>query len=162
MVDVSTMAFTEFTPEKKSRFIASLRKEPNVSKACRRAGVSRTTAYLHHNPESELYDVEFSEAWEEALVDGLSLLDEEMWRRAVKGTKKPVFYEGRVCGHIQEYSDTLAIFLAKAHMPEKYRERQDNRTLNIDMASLSDEQLARIANGEDPFVVVATTSKGGN
>ena len=156
------MAFTDFTVEKKGKFLASLRKEPNVSKACRRAGVSRTIAYLHKNPEYALFDQEFAEAWEEALAVGMSVLEEEMWRRAVKGTQKPVYQSGLLVGYIQEYSDTLAIFLAKAHMPEKYRERQDNRTLNIDMASLSDAQLARIANGEDPFVVVATTSKGGN
>jgi hypothetical protein len=156
------MAFTEFTAKKKEKFLQSLRLEPNVTKACRRAHTSKTTAYLHRNSESTLYDQEFAEAWNEALEVGLSVLEEEMWRRAVKGTKKPVYQSGQLVGHIQEYSDTLAIFLAKAHMPEKYRERQDNRTLNLDMSSLSDEQLARIANGEDPFVVVATTSKSGN
>lgn len=40
------------------------------------------------------------------------------------------------------------------------RKRNDN--LNIDLRSLSDEQLERVANGEDPFYVVATTSSQGN
>lgn len=126
------MAFTEFTVKKKRKFLASLRKEPNVSKACRRATVSRVTAYLHRNPESVLYDQEFAEEWEEALADGMSVLEEEMWRRAVKGTQKPVYQGGALVGHIQEYSDTLAIFLAKAHMPEKYRDNLNlSGTLNV-------------------------------
>ena len=33
-------------------------------------------------------------------------------------------------------------------------------SLNIDMSKLTDEQIARIASGEDPLTVLATTSQG--
>ena len=46
-------------------------------------------------------------------------------RRASEGTLKPVFYQGKMCGEIREYSDTLLIFLLKARRPETYRERSD-------------------------------------
>jgi hypothetical protein len=54
---------------------------------------------------------------------------------------------------IRKYSDTLAIFLAKAHKPKKYRERyQVDHTgkvrHQVGAEDLTDEQLAQIARGE--------------
>lgn len=56
---------------------------------------------------------------------GVSALEDEAHRRAFDGVDEPVFYKGEDCGAVKKYSDTLAIFLLKAHAPEKYRERQD-------------------------------------
>ena len=56
---------------------------------------------------------------------GTSALEDEAHRRAFDGTEEPVFHQGQECGSVRKYSDTLAIFLLKAHAPEKYRERQD-------------------------------------
>jgi len=39
--------------------------------------------------------------------------------------------------------------------------RQATANLNVDLASLSDEQLERIAAGEDPVKVLASGSSGG-
>lgn len=39
-------------------------------------------------------------------------------------------------------------------------QKVDSRNLNLDMSQLTDEQLERIANGEDPIVVLATSSPG--
>ena len=50
-------------------------------------------------------------------------MEAEARRRGVEGTLKPVFYKGEECGQVREYSDTLLIFLLKAHDP-KYRDRQ--------------------------------------
>ncbi len=47
----------------------------------------------------------------------------EAVRRAVEGTEKPVYQQGRLVGHVQEYSDTLLIFLLKGRRPEKYGEK---------------------------------------
>lgn len=54
------------------------------------------------------------------------IMEEEAKRRAIQGTKKPVFHKGEIVGHINEYSDLLLIFLMKANMPEKYRERLEH------------------------------------
>jgi phage terminase small subunit len=43
----------------------------------------------------------------------------------------------------------------------KYRRLFQEYHLNIDLSTLSEEQLERIANGEDPVHVLATTGQGG-
>ena len=40
----------------------------------------------------------------------------------MEGVRKPVFYQGAICGSVREYSDTLLMFLMKGAMPEKYRD----------------------------------------
>jgi hypothetical protein len=52
-------------------------------------------------------DADFARRWEEALEAGVEKLEETAWNRAVEG------------------SDTLMIFLLKAHRPDKYLERRD-------------------------------------
>ncbi len=47
-------------------------------------------------------------------------------RRAFEGVEEPVFHQGKQCGTIRRYSDTLTIFLLKAHRPAKYRERREH------------------------------------
>lgn len=101
-------------------FLANLAETCNVSSACLAAGISRQTAYTHR----QQYDG-FKAQWDEALGIGVWTLEEEAIRRAVKGVDEPVFYQGRSVGAVRKYSDTLLIFLLKAHDPEKYRERID-------------------------------------
>ena len=95
-------------------------KYANVTNACKIAKISRLCAY-----DWRKADEDFAAAWEEALAIGFEALEDEMHRRATKGTLKPVFHQGEKCGSIRQYSNTLAIFLAKAHKPEKYRERSE-------------------------------------
>lgn len=110
------------TPEKdwKTIFLAHLAESGNVKASCRKAGVSRQTAYLHR-----AQDDEFAQAWEHALTVATSLLEDEAWRRAVRGVSEPVYFKGDKVGSVRRYSDTLLIFLLKAHNPQKYRERLD-------------------------------------
>lgn len=121
------MADDDLTPEKKKGFydwspifLEALMEVPNVSRAARRAGVTRPKAYYHRDRNEA-----FAQAWDEALEVGVDALEEEMWRRAVEGIPNPIYYKGQLIDEIKEYSDTLAIFLAKAHRPEKFRERYD-------------------------------------
>lgn len=101
-------------------FLEELTNIPNISRAARIAGVDRTLAYYHRNNNEA-----FARAWDAALEVGVDRLEEEMWRRAVEGTDKPVTYQGEITATYKEYSDTLAIFLAKAHRPEKFRDNID-------------------------------------
>ena len=50
------------------------------------------------------------------------VLEAEALRRALKGTEKPVYQNGKQVGAIREYSDLLLIFLLKARRPTVYRE----------------------------------------
>ena len=98
-------------------FLAALAEHCNVRAACRAAGVGREAAY-----DLRRADPAFAAAWETALEEGVELLEEEVRRRALHGVSEPVFYRGAECGTIQRYSDTLAIFLLKAHRPKVYRD----------------------------------------
>ena len=67
--------------------------------------------------------VDFAKDWKSALA-GRNMLEDEAIRRAKDGVReKPVYQGGKLVGHVQEYSDTLLIFLLKGARPEKYRDR---------------------------------------
>lgn len=53
---------------------------------------------------------------------GVVSLEAEARRRAMDGVDEPVYHKGEVVGHVRKYSDTLLIFLLKAHRPHKYRD----------------------------------------
>lgn len=101
----------------KEAFIAAYAKYGNVGAACDKACIHRSTVYrwLEH-------DETFSFRHEQAKQDYCDRLRQEIDRRAHDGVLKPVFQGGVKVGSIREYSDTLLIFHAKAHMPE-YRDK---------------------------------------
>jgi hypothetical protein len=120
---------TKRTPEREERLLQVLATGASVYKAALAAGIGRTTAY-----EWRENDPDFRARWDEAVENGIDLMEDEALRRAVNGTDKPVFYQGEVCGEVKEYSDTLMIFQLKARRPEKYRERTDTNvtgTINV-------------------------------
>ncbi|SFO43588.1 hypothetical protein [Nitrosospira briensis] len=78
---------------------------------------------------------EFAAAWDKAKQLGIDALEDEAHRRAFEGNVKPVFHQGMECGAVREYSDTLGIFLLKAHKPNKYRENAHLHVSgNLDLA----------------------------
>ncbi len=101
-------------------FLAAFRESCTVTQAAKTAGVGRRTHYdwLKADPS---YQAQFEDL-EDAVTE---TLEREAMRRGTEGTLKPVFYQGKACGKIREYSDTLLIFLLKARRPETYRERSD-------------------------------------
>lgn len=110
---------TQLTPKKdwQEIFLSRLRKSPNVAAAARAAGYSRQWMY-----ELRDQDEAFAKAWDEALAEAMDVAEGEIYRRAVRGVVRKVFYKDQEIDRVREYSDTLLIFLAKAHRPEKYRE----------------------------------------
>ena len=111
------MSTMKLTPERLAAFCAALAETGIVARACKAVDISRVTAYEWRNEIPE-----FAEAWDKALKVGISALEDEAHRRAFEGCEEPVFYKGGECGSVRKYSDTLAIFLLKAHNPDKYRE----------------------------------------
>lgn len=111
------MSRLRVTKKKQKEFLDKLRETCNVTQSALYCGVSRKVFYEHKaaNPE-------FAAAWEEAIEEGVEILEAEARRRAFNGVSEPVFYLGKKCGAVQRYSDTLLIFLLKGHKPEKYRE----------------------------------------
>lgn len=81
------------------RFVEELERTANVAGACRATRISRTIAY-----EWRAQDPAFAAAWQAALDNALDDLEGVAFQRAREG------------------SDQLAMFLLRAHRPEKYRE----------------------------------------
>ena len=145
---------TTSTPEKRgtrppddwqARFLVSLGEYGNVSAAARTAKVSRDFAYTQRASD----DI-FKAAWDAALQRGTSGLEDEARRRAYKGVRREeaVYYQGQPVGKkaITEYSDTLLIFLLKAHDP-KFRETTRNFNINLtpdEAAKLTDDELEQL------------------
>lgn len=69
-------------------------------------------------------DDEFAAACDNALEEGLDLLEHEVVRRGFKGVKKPVYWQGIKIDEITEYSDGLAKYYLSAHR-QKFRETRD-------------------------------------
>ncbi len=107
----------------KIRFLDYLSEGYSVVKAAERAGVVARTVYLWRKA-----DLGFASEWEQALDIATDLIEEEAMRRAVKGVAKPVYRGGEVVGHVQDYSDSMLMFLLKARKPEKYNDKKASKT----------------------------------
>ena len=101
-------------------FLDVLTLSPNVANAAKAAGVVRQTPYVVRKLQPE-----FGVCWNQALDESIERLEAEAHRRAFEGYDEPVFYKGDEVGAVRKYSDVLAIFLLKAHRPERYRDRYD-------------------------------------
>jgi hypothetical protein len=88
--------------EWKAIFLDAFRNSANVRAACESARISRKTAYAERKT-----DAEFAEAWDEAECDAVDLLETKAWKRS-------------------DASDTILMFLLRAHRPEKFSERTRN------------------------------------
>lgn len=102
----------------KAAFVEALRESPNVSAAAKAAGMNRQYVY-----EARGADPLFAVAWDDALAEAVDALEAEVFRRATKGTRRPVYYKGSECGAYREFSDALAMFLLKSHRAAVYRDR---------------------------------------
>ena len=101
-------------------FLEVLRNSANVRAACQKAGITRQAAY-----KSRAASDEFRAEWDVAIEDAIDVLEAVAQDRARKS------------------SDTLLIFLLKAHRPAKYRET--TRVINL---NLTPEQAAKMSDEE--------------
>lgn len=115
--------------EKQAHFLLLLSQTCNVTLSAHGTGISRITAYEWRNTNPE-----FAKAWEDALQQAVELLEAEAWNRARK------------------QSDTLMIFLLKAHKPDMYRETLHYKG-EVKVSLLEQELMAQ---GIDPKVFLDT------
>lgn len=104
------------------KFLFALAIGASVARACQVADIDRTTAYQWREA-----DPIFAELWQQAFDIGTDTLEDEAVRRGRDGTAKPVFHKGEICGYIQEYSDTLLIFMLKARRPLVYQQAKADK-----------------------------------
>lgn len=112
------------TAQRKRAFLADFERHGILSTAARAAGVSRRCVYLWQEK-----DEQFVLAFRQAEIEATERLEQELFRRAVEGVEKPVYQNGKLVGHLREFSDTLLIFSLKARAPQKYRE---NRLVTVE------------------------------
>ena len=107
-----------WTSARRAKFLKKLAETGNVSAAARAAKASRSRAY-----QLKAEDAGFAEEWSDALEMATDALDAEARRRAVDGVDTPRFHQGQIAGSVKKYSDSLLMFLLRAHRPDLYRER---------------------------------------
>lgn len=117
----------------RDRFLEVLSECGIVREACIAAGVSRKTAYHYRNS-----DASFAQEWKLALQDAADLALVEYRRRAL------------------QQSDRAMEFFIKSRDPETYGESAQIELVlkYLDMSKLTNEQIDRLAAGEDPFEVL--------
>ncbi len=108
------------TSNTKAAIIRNFANVGRVDEACRLAGVNRETHYRWIKTDPK-YRADFELAKEQAM----DTLEDEVFLRARDGVWTPVFHQGVAVAHVREHSDTLAMFLLKAHRPAKFRDRYD-------------------------------------
>ena len=103
------------TAAKKKTFLEAFSHTGTIAHAAREAGFNprQHWRWLERDPE-------YKERFQEAEAIFIDVLQRELFRRAVEGVPRPVFYKGAKVGEVTEYSDACLIFALKAHDP-KYR-----------------------------------------
>jgi hypothetical protein len=124
-IGASLTARQASSDKRKQIFIRTLATTGIVGRAATAAGW--TTSYAHGLKKS---DPEFMEMWINAIDFATDALEEAARRRAVDGVVKPVFQQGRLVGHVTEYSDGLLTTLLKAKRPKEFR---DNISLDAEV-----------------------------
>jgi len=102
-------------------FLAALALVPCVVDAADKAGVHRSTAYERMKSHPD-----FALACDDAMTAGVDRLEAHLFRRAVEGDLRPVTVAG-MKEFVREYPDQVAMFLLRAHRPERYRESKELR-----------------------------------
>lgn len=107
--------------------------------AVQRSGISRHTVYARRRTDSV-----FAALYEEHRAVGFERLEDIAYKRATEGTQKPVFHQGTICGHINEYSDSLIMFMLQANDSRYRKQSEVNLKGGLKLETLSDAELAEM------------------
>lgn len=110
------------TKERQAKALALLESGEFICDIADQIGVTRQAIFkLKKRNEA------FGAAWDEAAEIGegiqASLCEQEMDFRGRIGWLEPKFFEGRVCGFVNKYSDALLLARLKALAPDKYGDK---------------------------------------
>lgn len=106
--------FARLKPNQRA-FLAAYAECGNVRAASRAAKVSDHSHYVMWRD-----DANYQEAFKLAHELACDALEFEARRRAVEGTKRGIWYKGRMVGTEFEYSDALLMFLLRAERRAKF------------------------------------------
>ncbi len=106
-----------WTVERQYEFIEALAETGCVIEACRRVGMSDTSAY-NLRLRSDCQD--FRHAWVVALDYASHRIDEDARMRSRRGVARPVFYKGEQVGEWRHFDERLTMFFLRTRIPERY------------------------------------------
>jgi len=113
-----------WTVEKQIAFIEALAETGIGEHACRRVGMSRTSAdKLRRRPAG----AHFRRAWEIAVDYACYRIEEDAHHRARHGVARPIFHKGEQVGEYRHYDERLTMFLLRSYRPERYGKALDLR-----------------------------------
>jgi len=126
------------------RFLREFARTGSVSAACRAAGLARRTVYRWRDA-----DLRFRARWENARERAVGRLRDEALERALVGTERPVWCEGRIAGH-ETVVDTRVLWtLLQALQAETYgphaAEWRARRERDAELKSRLDAAEKRVA-----------------
>lgn len=127
---------------KKRAFLAAYARVGTILHAAKLARLHRNS-HLNWLRDDPVYATLFETV---AKPMALERLEAEAIRRGEHGVRKPVYQGKELVGYVQEYSDTLLIFVLKSLAPEKYRDRVEHtgtirHDVQIDLTQLTRREL---------------------
>jgi len=106
-----------WTIEKQYAFIEALAETGIVEEACRRVGMSRTSA---DNLRRRPCGAPFRRAWDIALECQLDRVEQGAVERSINGVPRPIFHKGEQVGEYRHYDERLTMFLLRTRRPARF------------------------------------------
>lgn len=106
-----------WSAERQIAFIEALAETACVEEACRRVGMSDSSAYKLRNQYRGRH---FRAAWDAALDCALSRLEQAVLDRALHGTPRPIFFKGEQIGEWRHHDERLTMFLLRTRRAARY------------------------------------------
>ena len=102
-------------------FLHFLGRSGSVTFAAQQSKLDRRTVYrLRAN------DAQFAARWDEALNLGIDRLQDDAMQRALNGTERHLWRNGKQVGSVLQYDNKLLQFLLRAHRPEIYSDKKQS------------------------------------
>ena len=125
------------------RFLREFARTCSVSAACRAAGLARRTVYRWRDA-----DADFRARWENARERAVGRLRDEAMERALVGTQRPVWHDGRIVDHVAEPDSSVLWKLLQALQAEtdgpRAAELQAKRERDAELRRRLDEGEKRV------------------
>lgn len=113
-----------WTARRQVEFIEALAASGCVDEACKRVGMSASSAYALR---ARFDASSFRQAWDHALDYAIRRLSDAAFSRAINGVARPVFYKGEQVGERVHHDERLTMFLLSRRDPVRYGAWIDQR-----------------------------------
>ena len=115
-----------WTAERQIAFIEALAATKCVDEACRRVGMSDTSAYeLRNRP----CGAAFARAWDIAVECQLDRVEQSAIERSIHGVARPIFHKGEQVGEYRHYDERLTMFMLRSRRRARYGKWLDQAPL---------------------------------